>query len=379
MTPICEWASSGSGISASITPGSSRRCRASGSSASPTRAPSGRPPSPPGTRRPPWRDYRQLLGLVDAVMVAVPTVLHREVAGAFLARGIATLVEKPMAGTLAEAEQLAALARASGAVLQVGHIERFNPALQALERLAVRPKYIDAERLSTFTFRSTDIGVVLDLMIHDLDLILAMIPAPVRSVAAVGVSVFGDHEDVANARIEFEDGSVANVTASRASYTAVRKMRIWGAEGYASLDFAARQATLVRPSDAAPPGPAGPRRPGPQPAVGDQGARLRQDPPGRPGRVRRPRAAGPGARGLRRGGAGRIAPAGRRRGRPARHAPGRPGAPQPGVAPMGRRRTSRSPCPPNPARPSRVRTPGGSRTRSTPRTSTRRAENRVGG
>jgi predicted dehydrogenase len=195
-------------------------------------------------------DYRKLLGLVDAVVVAVPTVLHREIAGSFLARGIATLVEKPMAGTLAEAEQVAAMARASGAVLQVGHIERFNPALRALERLAIRPKYIDVERLSTFTFRSTDIGVVLDLMIHDLDLILAMVTSPVRSLAAVGVSVFGDHEDVADARIEFEDGTVAHVTASRASYTAVRKMRVWGAEGYASLDFAARQATLVRPSDA---------------------------------------------------------------------------------------------------------------------------------
>jgi predicted dehydrogenase len=194
-------------------------------------------------------DYRRLLDAVDAVTVAVPTVLHREVAGVFLERGIATLVEKPMAGNLADAEQLAATARATGAILQVGHIERFNPALQALEGLAVRPKYINAERLSTFTFRSTDIGVVLDLMIHDLDLILALIGAPVRSVAAVGVSLFGEHEDVANARIEFEDGSVANVTASRASYQSVRKMRIWGEEGYASLDFAARQATLIRPSD----------------------------------------------------------------------------------------------------------------------------------
>jgi predicted dehydrogenase len=194
-------------------------------------------------------DYRKLLNLVDAVVVAVPTVLHREIAAAFLARGIATLVEKPMAGTLAEAEQLVAIARSAGAVLQVGHIERFNPALQALDRLAVRPKYINAERLSTFTFRSTDIGVVLDLMIHDLDLILSMVSAPVRRVVAVGLCVFGDHEDVANAWIEFEDGTVANVTASRASYQSVRKMRILGAEGYASLDFAMRQATLIRPSE----------------------------------------------------------------------------------------------------------------------------------
>ena len=142
-----------------------------------------------------------------------------------------------------------ALARATGALLQVGHIERFNPALQALDQLPIRPKYVNAERLSTYTFRSTDIGVVLDLMIHDLDLVLSLIAAPVRSVAAVGVSLFGEHEDVANARIEFEDGSVANLTASRASYTPTRKMRIWGAEGYASLDFAAKQATLVRPSE----------------------------------------------------------------------------------------------------------------------------------
>ena len=195
------------------------------------------------------RDYRQLLDSVDAVTVAVPTVMHREVAGAFLARGIATMVEKPMAGTLSEAEQLVAIARSSGAVLQVGHIERFNPALNALNQLPIRPKYITSERLSTYTFRSTDIGVVLDLMIHDLDLLLSLISAPVRSVSAVGLSLFGDHEDVANARIEFEDGSVANVTASRASYTAVRKMRIWGAEGYASLDFATKQATLIRPSE----------------------------------------------------------------------------------------------------------------------------------
>ncbi len=115
-------------------------------------------------------DYRRLLDAVDAVTVAVPTVMHREVAGAFLARGIATMVEKPMAGTLAEAEQIAAIARVNGAVLQVGHIERFNPALDALDQLPIRPKYITAERLSTYTFRSTDIGVVFDLMIHDLDL-----------------------------------------------------------------------------------------------------------------------------------------------------------------------------------------------------------------
>ncbi len=194
-------------------------------------------------------DYRALLGEVDAVSVAVPTFLHREVAGAFLGRGVATMVEKPFAASLAEAEELVALARNHGAMLQVGHIERFNPALSALDGLPIRPKYITAERLSTYTFRSTDIGVVLDLMIHDIDLVLSMVSAPVRSVSAVGVSVFGGHEDVASARIEFEDGCVAELSASRASLNACRKMRLYGSEGYASLDFATRQGTLIRPSD----------------------------------------------------------------------------------------------------------------------------------
>jgi predicted dehydrogenase len=194
-------------------------------------------------------DYRDLIGRVDAVSVAVPTALHREVAGAFLDAGIATLVEKPIAVSLAEAEDLVGLAESRGAVLQVGHIERFNPALQALAAMPMRPKYVAAERLSTYTFRSTDIGVVLDLMIHDIDLVLSLVPTPVRAVEAVGVSVFGGHEDIANARVEFEDGCVANFTASRASYQASRKMRLYGSEGYVSLDFAAKQGTLIRPSE----------------------------------------------------------------------------------------------------------------------------------
>ena len=196
-----------------------------------------------------FADYRDMLDKVDAVSVAVPTRFHREVAGAFLERGIPAMIEKPLATTLAEAEELVKLAEKAGVPLQVGHIERFNPALSALEGLPLRPKYIAAERLGTYTFRSTDIGVVLDLMIHDIDLVLSMVSAPVVSVAAVGVSVFGGHEDVANARIQFSDGCVANLTASRASYQAVRKMRIWGAEGYATLDFATKHGTLIRPSD----------------------------------------------------------------------------------------------------------------------------------
>lgn len=194
-------------------------------------------------------DYRSLLDAVDAVSVAVPTCFHREVAVPFLERGVATLVEKPLAGSLADAEAITATAHAHRAVLQVGHIERFNPALNVFQDHPIRPRYINAERLSTHTFRSTDIGVVLDLMIHDIDLVLSMTDAGVRSVAAVGLSLFGQHEDVSNARVEFEDGCVANLTASRASYSAVRKMRVWGVEGYASLDFSTRQATIIHPSE----------------------------------------------------------------------------------------------------------------------------------
>ncbi len=197
----------------------------------------------------PLTDYRQLLDRVDAVSVAVPTTLHREVAGAFLERGIPTLVEKPLASSLAEARELVSLADSKNTLLQVGHIERFNPVLSALENGRIRPRYIAAERLSTYTFRSTDIGVVLDLMIHDLDLILALVDAPVAAVSALGVSVFGGHEDVANARIWFENGVVADVTASRASMQATRKMRLWGPEGYLTLDFASKRSTTVRPSD----------------------------------------------------------------------------------------------------------------------------------
>lgn len=194
-------------------------------------------------------DYRDLLDRVDAVSIAVPTFLHREVAGAFLERGVHCMVEKPLASSLAQAEELVGLAARTGATLQVGHIERFNPALVALEAARLRPKFITAVRSGTYTFRSTDIGVVLDLMIHDIDLILSLNASPVVSVEAMGVSVFGKHEDVANARIRFEDGCIADLTASRASYSASRTMRLWGAEGYATVDFGAKTTTVIRPGE----------------------------------------------------------------------------------------------------------------------------------
>ena len=199
---------------------------------------------------PAFDDYRALLDRIDAVSVAVPTTAHREVAGAFLGRGVHAMVEKPLATTSAEGREMVEMARRAGAVLAVGHIEQFNPIWEAARRRCPRPRYIDAERLGTYTFRSTDIGAVLDLMIHDIDLVLSLVDSPVVAVSALGASVFGSHEDLAQARIEFEDGCVADLSASRASYQASRKMRVWGAEGYSSIDFAAREATVVRPSDA---------------------------------------------------------------------------------------------------------------------------------
>jgi predicted dehydrogenase len=196
-----------------------------------------------------FTDYWPLLNLVDAATVVVPTTYHLAVASEFLRRGIPVLVEKPLAASVAEADQLVELAGRHGALLQVGHIERFNPAFEQLRRRPLRPKFVTCERLGPFTGRSTDIGVVLDLMIHDLDLLLTLLPAPVRDVAAVGVSIFGGHEDVANARLHFGDGCIADVTASRASAAPLRRMHIWAPEGYARVDFRQRRLLLAQPSE----------------------------------------------------------------------------------------------------------------------------------
>lgn len=194
-------------------------------------------------------EYWPLLNLVDAAIVAVPTSQHHDIAREFLRRHIPLLVEKPLALSAAQATALVETAQGAGVTLQVGHIERFNPAFEELALRRMRPKFIRCERLGPFTGRSTDIGVVLDLMIHDLDLLLALVRSPVRSVEALGVSVFGRQEDVANARLHFEDGCVAEMTASRASTTPVRRMQVWAPEGYAGLDLAQRSVTLMQPSE----------------------------------------------------------------------------------------------------------------------------------
>ncbi len=196
-----------------------------------------------------YAEFESVLDRVDAVSVVTPTVYHHRVAAEFLRAGVPVLVEKPICRTLAEADDLIALAEKSGVPLQVGHIERFNPAFEDLARRPITPKFLEAERHGPYTGRSVDIGAVLDLMIHDLDLILALIDSPVRVVSAVGASVFGGHEDMVNARLEFENGCVAHVTASRISQRAKRRLRIWAPEGYAGIDFVSRKLTLVQPGE----------------------------------------------------------------------------------------------------------------------------------
>ena len=194
----------------------------------------------------PFTDYRDLLGEVDAVSIAVPTQAHLEVASAFLDRGIPVLVEKPLARSVDEADQMIALAASRGTVLAVGHTERFNPAVAAASRLLQDPRFIEVHRLGTFPERSLDIDVVFDLMIHDLDVVLSIVRSPVASVEAVGVPVLTGRVDIANARLRFENGCIANITASRISRDRVRKIRFFQPDAYLSIDYAAQEVEVYR-------------------------------------------------------------------------------------------------------------------------------------
>ncbi len=188
---------------------------------------------------------------VKAVTVAVPTTRHLEVARPLLEAGVACLIEKPLAGDVATAREIAAVAEASGAVVQVGHIERFNPAVRSLSRLGVQPRYIEVVRISPFPFRSIDVGVVLDVMIHDIDIVLSLANSKVVEVQAQGVSVVGGGieraaEDVCNARLTFENGCVASLTASRLALKTERRLRVFSPEAYVSLDYQKKSGMLVR-------------------------------------------------------------------------------------------------------------------------------------
>ena len=191
-------------------------------------------------------DYRELFGRVRCVSVAVPTRLHYEVSRDFLAAGIDVLVEKPMAASLEEGRLLVELAREKKLVLQVGHLERFNPAIRRLEGVIREPKFVECHRLAPFVERGTDVDVVFDLMIHDIDVIASLVRSPVRRVEAVGVPVLTDKPDIANARITFSNGCIANVTSSRVSMKRERKIRFFQADAYISIDYDQKRAQIYR-------------------------------------------------------------------------------------------------------------------------------------
>lgn len=194
---------------------------------------------------PAFNDYRELKGRVDAVTIASTTRTHYEIAKFFLENGIHVNVEKPMTVTIEEAEDLVWIAKAKNLKLQVGHVERFNPALQSAQSKLNVPLFIECHRLAPFKPRGVDVDVVLDLMIHDLDVILSLVKSPVKSVVAVGAPVLTKFVDIANARIEFESGTVANVTASRVSQSATRKFRVFQQDQYLSIDFGTGEVNLT--------------------------------------------------------------------------------------------------------------------------------------
>ncbi len=189
-------------------------------------------------------DYRDLLGRVRCVSIAVPTRFHYQVARDFIEAGADILVEKPLTADIAEARELVEAANRQRVILQVGHLERFNPAIRQLEGVVKEPKFVECHRLAPFIERGTDVNVVLDLMIHDIDVIASLVRAPVQRVEAVGVPVLTDKPDIANARIKFANGCIANVTASRVSLKRERKIRFFQSDAYISIDYDQRRAQI---------------------------------------------------------------------------------------------------------------------------------------
>jgi predicted dehydrogenase len=193
----------------------------------------------------PFMNYRDLFGKVDAVSLAVPTTDHARIGIELLEQGIDVLVEKPIASTLAEARQLIDTAGRDGRILQAGHVERFNPVVTAAIEVATEPQFFEIHRLAAFSPRSLDIDVVLDLMIHDLDIVLHLVHSPVAEVRAVGIPILSRKADIANARVEFENGCVANLTASRVSFEKTRKLRFFQPHDYISVDYATQTGVMV--------------------------------------------------------------------------------------------------------------------------------------
>ena len=195
---------------------------------------------------PGYRDYREIFGKADAVSIATPTKLHYAVASECLKHNLHTLVEKPFTPTLEEADNLIKIAQDKNLILQVGHIERFNSAFNATRRIIKDPKFIECHRLSPFPNRSLDVGAVLDIMIHDIDIILGLVASPVEHIDSIGINVLTSFEDIANARITFKNGCVANLTASRISDETMRKIRIFQENTYISLDYKNAEAWVYR-------------------------------------------------------------------------------------------------------------------------------------
>ena len=191
-------------------------------------------------------DCSDILGKVDAVTIATPTVTHLKLARAFIKKGVAVLIEKPLAADVREGKRIVSLAKKNDCVVAVGHSERCNPVVQAMKRLDVEPRFIEANRISPYPFRSTDVGVVLDVMIHDIDIILSLAASKIKRIHAVGVNVIEDKEDICNARIVFDNGCIANITASRLALKTERKVRVFSRQAYLSLDYLKKSGIIIK-------------------------------------------------------------------------------------------------------------------------------------
>jgi len=201
-----------------------------------------------------FKDCSEIINRVDAVTISAPTICHLDLAGSFIKNNIAVMIEKPLASDTAQARRIVALAKKHNVVAAVGHSERCNPVVQAVKRLNIEPKFIEASRISPYPFRSTDIGVVLDVMIHDIDIILSLAAGPkadgrvnrIKKIDAVGVNVIGDNEDICNARIVFDNGCIANITASRLALKTERKVRVFSRQAYLSLDYFKKKGLIIK-------------------------------------------------------------------------------------------------------------------------------------
>jgi len=193
-----------------------------------------------------FTNCKDILGKVDAVTISAPTIYHLELAKIFIENNVAVMIEKPLAANAGEAREIVELAKKHNLVVAVGHSERCNPVVQAMKRLGIEPKFIEAHRISPYPFRSTDIGVVLDVMIHDIDIILSMVDSGIERIDAAGVSVIDEAEDICNARIVFENGCIANITASRLALKTERKVRVFSRQAYLSVDYFKKKGTVIK-------------------------------------------------------------------------------------------------------------------------------------